>query len=300
MEPSYNQKISLTTDADSKKLNDALKRLNISHKTFKTYYYKDLIRVNGKRVMHIDPVKAGSLIEFIIPGVMTPVGMEADPAKVLYEDEMIFLLYKESGILTHESRNHFGVNFKDRVTALFNEKHIYQPIRFINRLDMDTSGIIMVAKNDIAQGYYQKLHEKNLIIKEYICIAKSKSPLEEETTVTARIGRDEIGIKRKIAAEGEEGLSAKTIFTPLYYKDGIEILKAKILTGRTHQIRVHLGYLGKVLLGDILYGGDDSLIKRQALHSYRLRTYDISGKEIDVFCELPEDMKKVIDGINEF
>ena len=164
---------------------------------------------------------------------------------------------------------------------------------------MDTSGIIMIAKHDIAQGYYQKLHEAGKIKKEYIMIAKSDAPLEKKTTVTTRIGRDEIGIKRKAVGENEEGLDAKTIFTPLYFKNGYEILKAEIKTGRTHQIRVHLGTMEKVLLGDELYGGDKTLISRQALHSYRLRTFDLNGKKIDIFSEMPEDMKTVIRKIRD-
>lgn len=295
----YEQFIEIEASEDAKKLNDALKRLYISHRTFKRYYYRDLIRVDGKWVKHIDPVKKGSKISFRIPGSYTPIGLPAEAPEVLYEDDMIFLLNKPAGILTHESRNHFGVNLKDMVSTLFNESEIFEPVRFINRLDMDTSGIIMIAKHDIAQGYYQKLHEAGKIKKEYIMIAKAESPLTKKTTVTTRIGRDEIGIKRKAVGENEEGLDAKTIFTPLYFKNGYEILKAEIKTGRTHQIRVHLGTMGKVLLGDELYGGDKTLISRQALHSYRLRTFDLNGKKIDIFSEMPEDMKTVIRKIRD-
>lgn len=295
----YEQFIEIEASEDAKKLNDALKRLYISHRTFKRYYYRDLIRVDGKWVKHIDPVKNGSKISFRIPGSYTPIGLPAEAPEVLYEDDMIFLLNKPAGILTHESRNHFGVNLKDMVSTLFNEREIFEPVRFINRLDMDTSGIIMIAKHDIAQGYYQKLHEAGKIKKEYIMIAKSDAPLTKKTTVTTRIGRDEIGIKRKAVGENEEGLDAKTIFTPLYFKNGYEILKAEIKTGRTHQIRVHLGTMEKVLLGDELYGGDKTLISRQALHSYRLRTFDLNGKKIDIFSEMPEDMKTVIRKIRD-
>lgn len=291
----FEQKIEVTALEDADRLNNALKRLHISHKTFKKYYYKDLIRVDGKWVKHIDPVKKGSVISFRIPGFITPIGLKANSPKVLYEDDMIFLIEKPAGVLTHESRNHFGVNLKDMVSNLFNEREIFEPVRFINRLDMDTSGIIMIAKNDISQGFYQKLHNENLIKKEYICIASSKEPLLKKTIVNVKIGRDEIGIKRKAVYNDEEGLDAKTIFTPIYFKNGIEILKAEIKTGRTHQIRVHLGTLGKVLLGDELYGGDKNLIKRQALHSFRLRTKDKDGNSIDVFSELPEDMKRIIE-----
>lgn len=295
----YEQFIEIEASEDAKKLNDALKRLYISHRTFKRYYYRDLIRVDGKWVKHIDPVKKRSKISFRIPGSYTPIGLPAEAPEVLYEDDMIFLLNKPAGILTHESRNHFGVNLKDMVSTLFNEREIFEPVRFINRLDMDTSGIIMIAKHDIAQGYYQKLHEAGKIKKEYIMIAKSDAPLTKKTTVTTRIGRDEIGIKRKAVGENEEGLDAKTIFTPLYFKNGYEILKAEIKTGRTHQIRVHLGTMEKVLLGDELYGGDKTLISRQALHSYRLRTFDLNGKKIDIFSEMPEDMKTVIRKIRD-
>lgn len=288
------QIINFTTKTDAYNLNHALMELSISHRNYRKYFYSDKIFVNGKIIHGKDKVPAGSVITFHIDDEFTNSEQEYNPdaptAEVLYEDELILALNKPAGILTHETRNFDGITFRDYVKNLFFDKNIMQQVRFINRLDMDTSGIILVAKNDVAQGLYSKIH-RDTTVKEYIAVCKGN--LRKKTTVKLPIGRhEEIGIKRIIAEEGE-GLEAHSIFTPLINKGDYSIIKCQIKTGRTHQIRVHLLSLGIQILGDHLYGVGYDDMYRQALHSFRMRT-TVADKKIDVFAPMPEDMKNLV------
>lgn len=288
------QVINFTTVNDAYNLNHALMDLSISHRNYRKYFYKDKIFVDGKIIHGKDHIKKGSIITFHIDDEFTKEDAEyvegVPTAEVVFEDDLILALNKPAGILTHETRNFDGITFRDYAKNVFYEKNIMQQVRFINRLDMDTSGIILIAKNDVAQGLYSKIHHDKTI-KEYIAICKGN--LYEKTVVDVPIGRhEEIGTRRIIAADGE-GQDALSIFTPLINKGDYSIIKCQIKTGRTHQIRVHLMSLGIQILGDIMYGVGYDEMYRQALHSYRLRTV-AGGRVVDAFAPMPEDMKNLV------
>ncbi|MDY3947225.1 MAG: RluA family pseudouridine synthase [Ezakiella sp.] len=278
-------------DKDTNNLNAAFRELGLSNAAFKKYFYQDLIKVDGKLPHAKKKISKNSIIEIdIIDEEMSPVGEGAKSPKLLYEDDYIIAINKPTRLLTHESKNFSGHTLRDDIAFYFKNMDIRHPVRFINRLDMDTSGVIIIAKSDIAQGYYAKANK--LAIKEYIAVCKGN--LYKKTKVDRAIGRDELGIKRKL---DEDGLSAKTIFTPIYNKGDHSIIKAQILTGRTHQIRLHLMSLGIEIIGDNLYGTPSDLIDRQALHSLRYRAHSLDGKKLDIYAPLEEDILNLIRGI---
>ncbi len=279
---------------DAYNLNHALMDLSISHRNYRKYFYQDKIFVDGEIIHGKSPVYAGSTITFHIDDEFDsadqPYTPGAPEGEILFEDDLIVAMNKPAGILTHETKNFDGITFRDYAKNTFYKLGIRQQVRFINRLDLDTSGIILIAKSDLAQGLYSKIH-KDTTVKEYIAICKGN--LHEKTLVDLPIGRhEEIGTRRIIAPQGQ-GQEAHSIFTPLYNKGPYSIIKAQIKTGRTHQIRVHLMSLGIQILGDMMYGVGIDGMYRQALHSFRLRT-NAGGREVDVFAEMPEDMKELI------
>ena len=164
-------------------------------------------------------------------------------------------------------------------------------IRAINRLDRDTSGIVLFAKNE----YIQELMITNTKIeKEYLALAIGKLPKDKDT-LTYPIARKNGSIMEREV--NEEGQTAITHYDVMRYIEdkNISLVHLKLETGRTHQIRVHLAYIGNSILGDTLYGFETNLINRQALHAYKTSfIHPITKEEIIIQAPLPKDMEYII------
>lgn len=280
------EKLVFAVRRDAPTLERAWHDLGFSTRTYKTYAFSEAIRIDGCIPHRSHPVREGARIEVTLRDEHMPEGHEAPEAAVLYEDRHVMAVVKPAGLLTHESKHFDGVTFRDYVRASFLARGVDRPVRWINRLDRDTSGILLVAKHDIAQAFYQALLPKGLK-REYIALISGH--LAQKTAVDVPIGRDiDCGIKRTL--DPERGQSAKTIFTPLYAEGAHSVIRAEILTGRTHQIRLHLNHLGCSVVGDGLYGTSDPSLRGQALHAYRIRTRTLEGAPMDLFAPLPEDM----------
>lgn len=202
---------------------------------------------------------------------------------VCYEDEDILVLNKPPLLPVHESRNHIGDTLSNFVAY-----HMTQDTAFraVYRLDRDTSGLVLVAKHELAAA---KLAGK--VEKDYYAVVSGV--LQSSGTVDLPIARcgDSI-IKRKVDENGER---AVTHYEPVSSKDNTTLLKLRLETGRTHQIRVHMSHIGHPLLGDTLYGSDTSRINRQALHCKEIRfTHPITEAKMQLSCDFSEDIKKLI------
>ena len=162
--------------------------------------------------------------------------------------------------------------------------------RCINRLDRDTTGLLIVAKHLLSASILSDMVGKREIHREYLAIVKGIPP--ENGTISAPIGRKKgSAILREV--NFETGEPAVTHFARLEIRNGLSLVSLKLETGRTHQIRVHMGYIGCPLIGDYLYYPECSRISRQALHSHRLSfLHPITGKALSFTAPLPEDMKK--------
>ena len=181
----------------------------------------------------------------------------------------------------HESRNHRGDTLSNAVADICGGA-----FRAIYRLDRDTSGIVLIAKNEFAAA---KLAGR--VRKDYYAVVCGK--IEGSGVIDAPIKRErESIIKRCVAPDGE---SAVTHYTAIKHSEKYTLVKLKLETGRTHQIRVHFAHIGYPLAGDTLYGGSTEEISRQALHCRDIYfTHPVSEKKIHIFCEMPQDMKKLI------
>lgn len=212
----------------------------------------------------------------------------AIPLSICYEDEDILVVNKPSGMPVHPSQGHYENTLANAVCGYYASQGISYTFRCVNRIDKDTTGLVILAKHMLSSAILNQDVAKRKIHREYLAIADGMVP--ENGTIDAPIARkNDSTIERQV--DFEQGETAITHYHRLAFRDGLSLLSLHLETGRTHQIRVHMKYLGHPLIGDFLYHPENTKIKRQALHSYRLQfNHPITGSPMDFSAPLPEDM----------
>ena len=212
------------------------------------------------------------------------------PIEIVYEDEDLLVVNKPADMPIHPSFQNHGNTLADALTWHYQQHGEDFVYRCINRLDRDTTGLLIVAKHLLSASILSDMVGKREIHREYLAIVKGIPP--ENGTISAPIGRKKgSAILREV--NFETGEPAVTHFARLEIRNGLSLVSLKLETGRTHQIRVHMGYIGCPLIGDYLYYPECSRISRQALHSHRLSfLHPITGKALSFTAPLPEDMEK--------
>lgn len=242
------------------------------------------ITKNGEFARTIDKIFTGDTIKISIEnrGKM-PEKLITDDVKLVYNDEDILVLNKPAFMPVHESRNHRGDTLANAAACYMDSDTAF---RAVYRLDRDTSGLVLIAKNELAAC---KLAGK--IHKDYYAVCSGV--LKGKGTIDLPIRRVcESIIERGVFSDGEK---AVTHWEAVSNKSNTTLLKINLETGRTHQIRVHFAHLGYPLLGDTLYGENTDLIKRQALHCKTIYfTHPITNKEMAIECDFPNDFKGLI------
>jgi len=216
---------------------------------------------------------------------------EADTAHILYEDEWLLLYCKESGIPT---QGIFCDNYNNLYAGLQRllkkrDKHSYLGLH--HRLDLETSGVVLFTKNKQANRSIHYQFKNRSIDKQYLALVAGK-PAFDELECNAVIAKEN---GKYVCGLDIVGKSAQTTFQKLHDFEGYSLLRALPHTGRTHQIRLHLAFLGHPVLGDSLYGGGSGLCTRTMLHAEALRlTNPRSRKDLRVCAAVPEDMKRLL------
>lgn len=207
---------------------------------------------------------------------------------IIFEDDALLIINKPAGIPVHPSQNHYTNSLSNAVKYYFDEIHLLKKIRPVNRLDKDTSGIVIFAKNEYIQECLVKQMKNNTFKKEYMAILEGNLE-KKEGTINAPIARKTGSImEREISKNGDSAISH---FELIKNYDKFCVVKYTLETGRTHQLRVHSKYIGHSILGDTLYGKESSLISRQALHAYKISfIHPITKKELALQAPIPEDM----------
>ena len=240
----------------------------------------------GGTLRTVDAVHAGEVITLRLDGGETSVAANPElSADVVYEDEDVVVFNKPPFMPVHPSQRHHD----DTLANLFAARYPGLPFRPINRLDRNTSGLCVCAKNQFAAAALS-----GSISKVYYAITDGTPP---GNTVNAPIGRlgDSV-IERCVTPDGKP---AVTHFRKIA-GERRTLLRITLETGRTHQIRVHMAHIGFPLCGDDMYGGDCTAISRQALHCGEVEfTLPVSGERITVSAPMPEDMAAILDGTNE-
>ena len=255
----------------------------------------DKIYLNGNVTSVNHPVLENDLIECYLDyeednSNIVPTEM---PLNIIYEDEAYIVVNKPAGIPVHPSMDHYADSLSNGIAFYFNQIGLKKKIRPVNRLDKDTSGIVIFAKNEYIQECLVRQMKSKEFIKKYIAVVTGSLD-NLEGTINAPIARKEGSIIERCVSE--TGDIAITHYKVLKRKTDFDIVECILETGRTHQIRVHFAYLGHSLLSDTLYGTSSSLINRQALHAYEVEfTHPLSKKKVKYIATVPEDLNKLME-----
>ncbi len=225
---------------------------------------------------------------------IAPEKMDID---IVYEDEDILVVNKKPFMVVHPTKSYQSGTLANGVINYFVESGQNCIVRLVSRLDMNTSGLIIIAKNQFSHGMLSKEMSENKVEKRYLAIVHGCMK-EKHGTIDLPIYKPEgieNGIKRIIDERGQKSITHYKVVEEF---NNSTLVECKLETGRTHQIRVHLSHLGHPIYGDVLYGygeEEEDLIKRQALHAYGLDFKSPrSGEPLSLRAELPEDMKELI------
>lgn len=228
--------------------------------------------------------------EISSPGITATV-MDLD---IIYEDEDILIINKQANVPIHPSQGNYDNTLANGITAYYEQKGEPFVYRVINRLDRDTTGLLIIAKHMLSACILSAMVRERKIHREYLAAASGLVP--EEGTITAPIARSE-GSTIERCVDEARGEYACTHYRRLSYHEGTDcsLVALRLETGRTHQIRVHMRHMGHPLPGDFLYNPDFRLISRQALHSFRLAfSHPLTGEAMEFQAPLPEDIRRII------
>ena len=270
------------------------------------YSYQNLVRLkkmresillNGAWTYMRTAVKDGDILTVHIqePESSPNIPPVKLPLDIVYEDEDIVVVNKPAGMPVHPSLNNYENSLANGLMYYYQEQGKPFIFRCTNRLDRDTSGLTVVAKHMVSSSILSSMGMRHEITREYLAIVRGALK-PSEGTIDAPIGRTGSSlIERKI--DFENGERAVTHYRVVEEQNGHSLVSLILETGRTHQIRIHMKYIGHPLVGDYLYNPDMEYIDRQALHSHRLSfTHPVTGEKMEFTTPLPTDMRKILSG----
>ncbi len=269
-------------------------QLGLSTRKSKALIKERKVAVNGKTGYRDSRLKNGDrlVIDFsedeedmIVPQEM--------PLEVIYEDDCLLAVNKPAFMLVHPTKNHPDGTLANGIAHHFRLAGVRTQVRLLNRLDMNTSGIVLVPKSGEIHSSLGKRMTEDLITKEYLslvvgCVEPDQGRIE------LPLGADpQEPFKRAVIKDGQAAL---TEYKTIKCFGSVSLLRLKLLTGRTHQIRVHLSHIGHPIVGDTLYGSASTQIGRQALHACEMTlNHPVTEALLVLKAKMPEDMEKMID-----
>jgi 23S rRNA pseudouridine1911/1915/1917 synthase len=272
--------------------------LELSRTYAKELVTEGYVTLDGRPVGKAATKLAGTEVVSVILPPPRPMHVEAEDLAldVIYQDQDLAAINKPPGMVAHPTAT---LRTGTVVNALLGRMPLskeglqdpsdaaYRP-GIVHRLDKDTSGVMVVAKNEAAHRHLSNSFKKRFAEKEYVAIVVGA--VQDGVTVDAPIGRHPVR-RQSMTVGGENAKSATTRFRVIAELAGFSLVKARPVTGRTHQIRVHLAHLGAPILGDALYGRESGAISRQALHAYRLSVpHPHDNRAVTFSAQVPTDM----------
>lgn len=256
-----------------------------------------LVTVGGRARKASERLSDGDEVTVVVPPpeemMLEP---EEVPLAVIYQDNDIIVVNKPAGMPVHPAPGHPGGTLVNALLAACPDlQGISGTLRpgIVHRLDKDTSGLLVVAKNGRAMRALQEQLKERTVHKAYLALARGV-PIPREGQIEAPIGRSQTNRKKMAVIQG--GRDATTRYRVIEAFDGAALLEVEPVTGRTHQIRVHLSAIGHPVLGDAVYGRASPLIGRQALHAWKLEFgMPLGGRRVEFESPLPEDMRRAIE-----
>ncbi len=272
--------------------------LGISHRLLSLLKKReDGIVLNGKRVTVRASLREGDVLSLNTEdenaSSLPPTEMRLD---ILYEDDNLLVINKPPYLPTHPSINHYNDTLANGVAYYFDKQGRPTVFRPITRLDKNTSGVVLIAKNAHSAKELTECMQEGRIEKSYLAVAVGKT--DEFFAVERNIKREKDSIITRVVCPSSEGRYAHTEFIRINTFDSPEgmlsLLRITPITGRTHQIRVHLASVSHPIIGDDLYGTPSSLISRHALHAEGIKITYKDGTQQSFTAAVPEDMAKIL------
>lgn len=215
------------------------------------------------------------------------------PLNIVYEDEDILVINKPAGMPIHPSMKNYYNSLANALAWYYQDQGKPFIFRCSNRLDRDTSGLTVISKHLVSASIMADMTKKRLVHREYLAIVKGDLT-PPAGTITAPLSRKEGSIIER-TVDFDHGEEAITHYKLVKKENGHSLVSLQLETGRTHQIRIHMKYLGYPLIGDYLYNPDMEHITRQALHSYHMEfPHPITGQKMTFIAPLPPDMSAII------
>lgn len=268
------------------KINDYLKERGVSSRLIRKSVKSEKIYLNGKLIKKNKKLKLNDIISLRIEDEEPNGKVEKKSLDILYEDDDLILINKEPFMVTHTAKDDSDGTLLNYLLGYFDENKIKRKVRFVNRLDRDTSGIVVACKNSFTQDKISS-DFRDKVEKKYLAICSGIFK-EKEGIIDAPIATSEDNIRREV--NYVIGKNSITSYKVLEEYDNMSLVMLTLYTGRTHQIRVHLSHIGHPIIGDSLYGEKSDLINRQALHSYSIKfKLPRNDKGIEIFAKVPKD-----------
>ncbi len=277
-------------------------RIGISSRLMKKLKPLEGISVNGERTSVRRRVEPGDVVAVSYPDEESYFEPQDIPLDVVFEDEDLLVVNKQAGLIVHPTHNFQDGTLANALTFRMEQRGEKYKLRFVNRLDMNTSGLLIVAKNAYCQDFLSKEMSENRVDKRYIAIVHGIT--DPEGTIDLPIKKDpDHKARRMVSPDGYPSVTHYKTLETFDIKDsgrisGYSMVELKLDTGRTHQIRVHMTHIGHPLVGDELYAQlygydtDPEWMPRQALHAASLKfRHPADGRTVSVSAELPSDMK---------
>lgn len=296
----------VNTDEVGMTINQILRANFTFSRRFKTKIkFQELIDLNGVKSKGFIKPNLGDLISVRLPIEENNFPPEDIPIDIVYEDSDLLIINKQAGITVHPTKGHPNNTLANGITSYIEKTNQNFKIRFCNRLDMDTSGLIIVAKNSNIQNEISKQMQKDLVVKKYIALVYGIIE-KDNFIIDLPVGRpDPYSPKRSVLSIDKGGKNAVTgveVIKRFYNKklpepfDGATLVELTLYTGRTHQIRIHLAHINHPIIGDGLYSNiKDENMTRQALHSKYIKfKHPTSGEEMELNAEIPSDINLLI------
>lgn len=278
-----------------KTVEQALRRgLGLSRTRIKRAKFRpDGIVLNGVRVQTTAAVQTGQVLTLRLPeAAPSDCVPSPEPLEILYEDPWLLALNKPAGIPTHPCPGHWQDTLANRLAQVYQQREQPLVFRAVNRLDIGTSGVLLVAKSADSQEALQGLLHTPQFVRTYLALT-TLCPTPARGIIDRPIGEDP---DRHAYRVDPQGRRAVTEYQVLRQMEGYTLLRLKLHTGRTHQIRVHLASLGCPLAGDSLYGGAPTL-PRPALHSHTVELcHPFTGERLHIVAPVPTDLAPWMQG----
>lgn len=256
---------------------DVFKAYKLSKKSI-NYYLSGKTKVNNDIINDRNKILNVGDVVLIDDRHDVDVVCSKELANVIYEDEIVLIVKKHNNQIIHDDMNDDALI--NDVATYYSVNGQLNHVRYIHRLDKMTKGLVCFCKRDFFLAYFDDMLAKKDINREYLAIVKGKF---KDCVVTKGIAKDRHVNNKYRVSDG--GKCAKTYFKCLKYLNGYSLVSCKLDTGRTHQIRVHLSYLGFSIVNDNIYGKPDKVFKEMGLYAYRITYYDVIKKVSQCVCD---------------